>query len=126
MRTGWVEPDSRPWCDVVRSFTLTPMADPPPEDPKPKTYATNEEMIAVAKVSRDTLYKWVRDKMLPRPKITSNNGRGTRSLWPLEALERARFIVERRAEFHTMEEVKEMVLERWPPPPKAPTTKKRG
>jgi hypothetical protein len=72
------------------------MADEAPEDSKPRTYATNEEMVAVAKVSRDTLYKWVRDKMLPRPKITSD-GRGTRSLWPLEALERARFIVERRA-----------------------------
>ena len=59
------------------------MADEAPEDSKPRTYATNEEMIAVAKVSRDTLYKWVRDKLLPRPKITSD-GRGTRSLWPLE------------------------------------------
>jgi hypothetical protein len=93
------------------------MADEPPEDAKPRNYATNEEMVAVAKVSRDTLYKWMRDKLLPRPKITSD-GRGTRSLWPLEALERARFIVERRAEFHTMEEIKEMVLERWPPTPK--------
>ena len=102
------------------------MPGEPPEDSKPRTYATNEEMIAVAKVSRDTLYKWVRDKMLPRPKITSSNGRGTRSLWPLEALERARFIVERRAEFHTMEEIKEMVLERWPPPPKAAKTRGDG
>jgi len=102
------------------------MPDEPPEDSKPRTYATNEEMIAVAKVSRDTLYKWVRDKMLPRPKITSSDGRGTRSLWPLEALERARFIVERRAEFHTMEEIKEMVLERWPPPPKVPKTQGNG
>ena len=95
------------------------MADEPPEDSKPRTYATNDEMVAVAKVSRDTLYKWVRDKMLPRPKITSD-GRGTRSLWPLEALERALFIVERRAESYTMEEIKEMVLERWPPPHKGP------
>jgi hypothetical protein len=80
-------------------------------------------MIAIAGVTRDTLYKWVRDKMLPRPKITST-GRGTRSLWPLEAVERARFIVERRGEFHTMEEIREMVLERWPPPPKAQSTGK--
>jgi predicted DNA-binding transcriptional regulator AlpA len=99
------------------------MATEPPAEAKPKSYATNEEMIAIAGVTRDTLYKWVRDKMLPRPKITST-GRGTRSLWPLEAVERARFIVERRGEFHTMEEIREMVLERWPPPPKAQSTGK--
>ena len=101
------------------------MADEPPEDTKPRTYATNEEMVALTKVSRETLSKWARDKMLPRPKVTSS-GRGTRSLWPLEALERARFIVERRAEFHTMEEIKELVLERWPPPPKASKTRANG
>lgn len=31
---------------------------------------------------------------------------------------RRRAGAERRAEFHTMEEIKEMVLGRWPPPPK--------
>lgn len=103
-----------------------PMADEAPEDSKPRTYATNEEMVAVAKVSRDTLYKVkLATRCCPDPKITSD-GRGTCSLWPLEALERARFIVERRAEFHTMEEIKEMVLKRWPPPPKTPKGSERG
>lgn len=96
------------------------MATEPPVEARTRSYATNEEMTAITGVTRDTLYKWVRDKLLPRPKITSD-GRGTRSLWPLEAVERARFIVERRAEFHTMEEIREMVLERWPPPPKSAT-----
>ncbi len=99
------------------------MTSEPPAEAKPKSYATNEEMTAITGVTRDTLYKWVRDKMLPRPKITST-GRGTRSLWPLEAVERAHFIIARRAEFHTMEEIKEMVLERWPPPPKSPSASK--
>ena len=100
------------------------MTSEPPAEPKPKSYATNEEMSAITGVTRDTLYKWVRDKLLPRPKITSTDGRGTRSLWPLEAVERAHFIIARRAEFHTMEEIKEMVLERWPPPPKTPSVSK--
>lgn len=93
------------------------MATEPAGEEKPRSYATNEEMTTITGVTRDTLYKWVRDKLLPKPKITSD-GRGTRSLWSLEAVERARFIVERRAEFHTMQEIQEMVLERWPPPPK--------
>lgn len=92
-----------------------------PEEIRARGYATNEEMTAIAKVGRETLSKWVRDKLLPRPKVTSF-GRGTVSLWSLEAVERAQFIAAKRAQFHTMEEVKEMVLRRWPPKPSDPAT----
>ena len=86
--------------------------------PKPGTYATNEEMMAVTGVSRDALYKWVREELLPRPTITSD-GNGTLSLWPLEALERARFIMEKRAQMYTLLEIKKMIQKRWPPPKSA-------
>jgi DNA-binding transcriptional MerR regulator len=83
--------------------------------PKPGTYATNEELIAITGVSRDALYKWVREELLPRPAITSD-GNGTISLWPLEALERARFIMEKRAQMYTLLEIKKMIQKRWPTP----------
>lgn len=90
-----------------------------PDEIRARGYATNEEMTAIARVGRETLTKWVREKLLPKPKVTSF-GKGTVSLWSLEAVERAQFIVAKRAQFHTMEEVKEMVLKRWPPNPSPP------
>lgn len=85
--------------------------------PKPGTYATNEEMTAVTGVSRDALYKWVREGLLPRPTKTSDGKNGTISLWSLEALERARFIMEKRAQMYTLLEIRKMVEKRWPPKP---------
>lgn len=98
---------------------LSAMSDEPPDEIRARGYATNEEMTAIAKVGRETLSKWVREKLLPKPKVTSF-GKGTVSLWSLEAVERAQFIVAKRAQFHTMEEVKAMVLKRWPPKPGDP------
>ena len=99
------------WRGSNRSDMLTRM---PRKPPTPGTYATNEDMIAITGVSRDALYKWVRDDLLPRPTITSD-GNGTVSLWSLEAVERARFIMEKRAQMYTLLEIKKMVQKRWPP-----------
>jgi len=100
------------WWEGGRSDMLSKMTRKPP--PKPGTYATNEDLIAITGVSRDALYKWVRDELLPRPTITST-GSGTMSLWPLEAAERARFIMEKRAQMYTLLEIKKMIQKRWPP-----------
>jgi hypothetical protein len=100
------------------------MADEPPDDSKPRTLRDERgDDRRRQGVAGHPLQVGPRQDAAA-PKITSD-GRGTRSLWPLEALERARFIVERRAEFHTMEEIKEMVLERWPPTAQAREARER-
>jgi DNA-binding transcriptional MerR regulator len=79
--------------------------------PEPQ-FATTEEMVAVTNVERQTLRQWVKRGLLPQAKIISD-GNGVKSRWPREALERARFIMEMRAQLYSLDEIKPMIDERW-------------
>lgn len=79
--------------------------------PKPK-FVTNEELIAVTGVSRQSLNLWVKRGLLPAPTRLSDGKTGVRSRWPAEALERAHFIVEAR-KFYALHEIEALVRERW-------------
>ena len=81
---------------------------------KRPTFTTNEELIAVTGVSRQSLNLWVKRGLLPKPTIISDGKTGVRSRWPYEALERARFIVEAREAMYTLREIEALVRERWP------------
>ncbi|WAS96375.1 MerR family transcriptional regulator [Nannocystis punicea] len=78
---------------------------------RPK-FATNEELIAITGVSRQSLNLWVKRGLLPAPTIFSDGKSGVRSRWPAEALERAKFIVEAR-KFYALHEIEALVRERW-------------
>ena len=70
---------------------------------------TTDQLVAEVGVPRETLYEWVAWRLLPRPQVSS-----TTTTWPPGALERVRFVAEKLAT-HSLEEVSEMVRQRWPP-----------
>lgn len=76
-------------------------------------YATTDELVAVTNMGRKTLGVWAKRGLLPKAKITSD-GDGSRSLWPRVALEQARFIMEKQAQMYTLDEIGEMMKQRWP------------
>ena len=77
-----------------------------------RRFVTNEELIAVTGVSRQSLNLWVKKGLLPAPTLISDGKSGVRSRWPAEALERAKFIVEARKHY-ALSEIVELVRERW-------------
>lgn len=78
-------------------------------------HVTTEELLAVTRTPRDTLYQWVAQKLLPRPWLTTAaSGRQLAAAWAPEALERVRFIVARQRQGLTLDEIATLVDERWP------------
>lgn len=55
-----------------------------------KDFASTEEVSEVAGVNRNSLYEWVRERLLPAPKTTG--GRGIIAKWPLSTLVIAKFV----------------------------------
>jgi hypothetical protein len=79
----------------------------------PRDHVTTEELLAVTRSSRDTLYEWVVKRLLPRPSITTGPGGEQYAVWPVEALERVRFIVGKIREGIAIDEVVALVEARW-------------
>ena len=80
------------------------------------TFASTDDLIKVTGMSRTTLYKWADEGLLPAPEVISDGSRGIKARWPLEALERARFVMAKKAELLTTAEIAARVVERWGPP----------
>jgi predicted DNA-binding transcriptional regulator AlpA len=80
----------------------------------PRDHVTTEELLAVTRSSRDTLYEWVVKRLLPRPSITTGPAGDQYAVWPAEALERVRFIVGKIREGIAIDEVVALVEARWP------------
>lgn len=60
-------------------------------------HVTHAEMLAAAGVGQVALRRWVTRGLLPAPIRTGRGrARGSFNLWPLEALERVRWIREQR------------------------------
>lgn len=83
-----------------------------------RRFTTNEELVSITGVSRQTLMLWVKRGLLPKPTIISDGKTGVRSRWPAEAVERAKFIVEARGKMYTLREIERLVREYWPEPAK--------
>lgn len=80
----------------------------------PRDHVTTDELLAVTKSSRDTLYEWVVKRLLPRPSIATRPGGGQYAVWPVEALERVRFIVSKLGKGIALDEIIVLVEARWP------------
>ncbi len=76
-------------------------------------FATMEEMCRIAECLRPTLYRWVSLGLLPPPTGVSDGSGGIRVRWSLEAKDRARFVVEKMREKFQLDEIREMVFQRW-------------
>lgn len=81
-------------------------------DPTPR-FATNEELMAITGLTRQSLRLWVKRGLLPAPTLFSDGKNGVRTRWPASALERARFVMKMRAQGHDLETIAAVVKERW-------------
>jgi hypothetical protein len=80
-----------------------------------RDHISTEELLAVTGSTRDTLYQWVADKLLPRPWVaTTTDGRPLAAAWSPDALARVRFIVAKQRLGLAMNEIATLVDERWP------------
>lgn len=86
-----------------------------PKEPLPPV-ATTGDLIKVTGMSGDTMYDWADMGLLPAPEVISDGRRGIKSRWPIEAIERARFVMARRAELLTLPEIRVLVIAKWGPP----------
>ena len=57
-------------------------------------FATNDELVAITGLQRQTLRLWVLRGLLPKPTLFSDGRDGVRTRWPYEAVERARPVAE--------------------------------
>jgi len=94
-------------------------------------FATTDDLVQVTGLTSETMYDWADKHLLPAPEVVSDGRRGIKSRWPIQAIERARFVMTKR-EFYTLTEIAEMVAEQWGPPTeedkarRAETRAKRG
>lgn len=86
-----------------------------PKVPLPPLAATGD-LVQITGLSKDTMYDWADMGLLPAPEVLSDGRRGIKSRWPIEALERARFVMARRAELLTLAEIRVLIIEKWGPP----------
>lgn len=74
--------------------------------------APTRKLITLTGVSRQSLNLSVKRGLLPAPTIISDGTTSVRSRWPIEALDRAELIVERR-KHDSLKEIEGLVRARW-------------
>jgi predicted DNA-binding transcriptional regulator AlpA len=79
-----------------------------------RDHITTEELLAATRSTRDTLYRWVAQKLLPRPRIATDASGRQFAAWVPDALARARFIAASEGEGLTAAEIAVLVEARWP------------
>lgn len=83
------------------------MAVPPKLDPM---FVTTEALVAAGGVTAITIHAWVKAGLLPEPRLVSSGlPGGLINIYPAWAVERVRFIREKRQGGRTLEEVLALV-----------------
>ena len=82
-------------------------------DDEPR-WASNEELTAITGISRQSLRLWAIRGLLPKPTLFSDGKSGVRSRWPRSAIDRARFVMKMKGQGYELDEIADMVKERWP------------
>jgi hypothetical protein len=88
----------------VRAYTA-----PVPESAEPRKWATTEEIIEAAGVSKATVFRWVQFGVLPQ--FETVYGRGRYARWPIHAPDQARWVDQKLRSGWTLPEIKQ-ALER--------------
>ena len=73
--------------------------------PPARDYVTTEELLAVTKSTRDTLYRWVALRLLLRPRILTDSNRRHFAAWSPDSLDRVRFIIGKEREGLTIDDI---------------------
>jgi DNA-binding transcriptional MerR regulator len=93
-------------------------------------FATTEDIMKAAGIARQTVHVWISQGLLPTPtRVSLGSPGGVFNRFPAWAVDRARFIAQRRAAGYTVAEVLEMLAEldaRQGLPTQARPNKKRG
>ena len=79
-----------------------------------REHITTEELLAVTKSTRDTLYQWVVQGLLPRPRIDTDASGRQFAAWVPDALERVRLIIAGLHAGQTKDEMIDLINRRWP------------
>jgi DNA-binding transcriptional MerR regulator len=79
-----------------------------------RDHITTEDLLAVTASTRDTLYRWVAQGLLKRPRIDADLSGRRFAAWAPDALERVRFIVAGLQGGQTMDEITDLMNKRWP------------
>lgn len=88
---------------------------------------TADLLKAAGGISQPTLYRWIGLGIMPEAeRRVSGGGDGVRARWPQGALERARWVAQRRAEGLALDEIAELVKAGQAPPVGAPPPKPEG
>ena len=82
--------------------------------PLVRDHVSTEELLAVTKSTRDTLYKWVAVRLLLKPRILTDTDGQYFAAWSADSLERVRFILDKEREGLTMYDIVALVAGRWP------------
>ncbi|MDC0722486.1 hypothetical protein [Nannocystis bainbridge] len=77
------------------------------------TFTTTDDLMKVTGLSRSAMYGWADAGLLPAPEVISDGSRGIKARWPVGALERARFVMAKKAELLSIPEIRKLVEERW-------------
>ena len=79
-----------------------------------RDHITTEKLLAVTNSTRDTLYEWVAQGLLPRPRIDTDAKGRHFAAWAPDALERVRLIVAGLHSGQTTDELMDLMNKRWP------------
>ena len=79
-----------------------------------RDHVTTEDLLAVTKSTRDTLYQWVAQGLLPRPRIDADASGRQFAAWVPDALERVRLILAGLHNGQTKDDIIDLINRRWP------------
>lgn len=80
----------------------------------PQDDVTTEDLLPVIGVTRETLYEWAAKRLLPRPRVATGPDGRQYGVWSGDALERARYVVDRLNEGAAISEIAAEVVGHWP------------
>ena len=81
--------------------------------PAAQNYVTTEELLAITRSTRDTLYRWVAIRLLPKPRILTDSHGQYFAAWSADSLERVRFIVDKERQGLPTDDIIALVAGRW-------------
>ena len=93
------------WCGIFYGVPVATQA---------RDHVTTEELLAVTKSTRDTLYQWVAQGLLPRPRIDADMSGRQFAAWVPDALQRVRLIIAGLHSGQTKDEIIDLLNRRSP------------
>lgn len=75
---------------------------------------TTEQLLTATRTTREQLYLWIAQKLLPRPMIVSTARRSPVALWPRDTPTRVRFILAKQRSGQIPADISRALRRRWP------------